>query len=115
MTSYANLQLGAIISNDPEEEKRQKEFKSLLNKLTLDNYGTIKDKIVAVGIASVTTLKGLIDQVICHEMLARQQSVEIILVEYPCEEMCRTCCACLLLLSHVHGSVYRRMSHLQFT
>ena len=57
------LQLGALVSEDPEEEKRQKDFKSLLNKLTLDNYATIKDKIVAVGIASETTLKGLIDQV----------------------------------------------------
>ena len=57
------LQLGAISSDDPDEEKRQKEFKSLLNKLTLDNYETIKDKIVSVGIVSVTTLKGLIDQV----------------------------------------------------
>ena len=68
-----------------------------------------------MGIASETTLKGLIDQVICLEMLARQQSVEIMLIEYPCEKMCRTCCACLLLLSHVHGSVYRHMSHLQST
>ena len=57
------LQLGAISSDDPDEEKRQKEFKSLLNKLTLDNYETIKDKIVNVGIVSETTLKGLIDQV----------------------------------------------------
>ena len=57
------LQLGAISSDDPDEEKRQKEFKSLLNKLTLDNYETIKDKIVGVGIVSETTLKGLIDQV----------------------------------------------------
>ncbi|CAK0783381.1 hypothetical protein CVIRNUC_006580 [Coccomyxa viridis] len=55
--------LGATSSDDPDEEKRQKEFKSLLNKLTLDNYETIKDKIVSVGIVSVTTLKGLIDQV----------------------------------------------------
>ena len=57
------LQLGALVSSDPEEEKRQKDFKSLLNKLTLDNYATIKDKIVAVGIASETTMNGLIDQV----------------------------------------------------
>ncbi len=69
-TFRANVQLGAIVSNDPEEERRQKDFKSLLNKLTLDNYGTIKDKIVAVGIASETTLKGLIDQVIHPEILA---------------------------------------------
>ena len=57
------MQLGALVSSDPEEEKRQKDFKSLLNKLTLDNYATIKDKIVAVGIASETTMNGLIDQV----------------------------------------------------
>ncbi len=57
------MQLGALVSEDPEEEKRQKDFKSLLNKLTLDNYATIKDKIEAVGITSETTLKGLIDQV----------------------------------------------------
>ena len=57
------LQLGALVSEDPEEEKRQKDFKSFLNKLTLDNYDTIKDKIVAVGIASEATLIGLIDQV----------------------------------------------------
>ena len=59
------LQLGALVSEDPDEEKRQKDFKSLLNKLTLDNYATIKDKIEAVGITSETTLKGLIDQVRC--------------------------------------------------
>lgn len=59
----ASVQLGALVSEDPAEEKRQKDFKSLLNKLTLDNYDTIKDKLVAVGIASETTLKGLIDQV----------------------------------------------------
>ena len=57
------LQLGALVSEDPEEEKRQKDFKSFLNKLTLDNYDTIKDKIVAVGIVSEATLIGLIDQV----------------------------------------------------
>ncbi len=57
------LQLGALVSSDPDEEKRQKDFKALLNKLTLDNYATIKDKIEAVGITSETTLKGLIDQV----------------------------------------------------
>lgn len=57
------LQLGQLASDNPEEEKRQKDFKSLLNKITLDNYETIRDKIIAVGIASPVTLRGLIDQV----------------------------------------------------
>ena len=47
----------------PMRRSARRSFKSLLNKLTLDNYETIKDKIVSVGIVSVTTLKGLIDQV----------------------------------------------------
>jgi hypothetical protein len=55
-------QLGALGSEDPEEEKRQKDFKSLLNKITLDNYETIRDKITGVGITSPVTLRGLIDQ-----------------------------------------------------
>ena len=56
------VQLGQLGSDNPEEEKRQKDFKSLLNKITLDNYDTIRDKIVAVGIAGPVTLRGLIDQ-----------------------------------------------------
>ena len=35
----------------------------MLNKITLDNYETLRDKIVAVGISSAVTLRGLIDQV----------------------------------------------------
>ncbi len=56
-------QLGLLVSEDPEEEKRQKEFKSFLNKITPDNYETIREKIIAVGIDSPATLQGLIDQV----------------------------------------------------
>ncbi len=55
-------QLGLLVSEDPEEEKRQKEFKSFLNKITPDNYETIREKIIAVGIDSPGTLQGLIDQ-----------------------------------------------------
>ncbi|CAL8464440.1 g3975 [Coccomyxa elongata] len=55
--------LGLLVSEDPEEEKRQKEFKSFLNKITPDNYETILEKIIAVGIDSPGTLQGLIDQV----------------------------------------------------
>ena len=55
-------QIGKIQSDDPEEERKQKEFKSMLNKITLDNYETLRDKIVSVGISSAVTLRGLIDQ-----------------------------------------------------
>lgn len=57
------MQRGAFVTDDPEEEKRQKEFKSLLNKITPDNYQTIKEKILAVGINNPVTLTGLISQV----------------------------------------------------
>jgi translation initiation factor 4G len=60
---HAVFQLGRLVSDDPEEEKRQKEFKSHLNKITPDNYETIKEKILAIGIKSPTTLTGLISQV----------------------------------------------------
>lgn len=63
------LQLGRLVSDDPDEEKRQKEFKSFLNKITPDNYETIRDKIIAVGMQSPATLQGLIDQVLLSFIL----------------------------------------------
>lgn len=53
---------GQIQTDDPEEEKKQKEFKSLLNKLTPEKYETIRNKLLAVGIEQAITLQGLIDQ-----------------------------------------------------
>ncbi len=61
-------QIGKTQSDDPEEEKKQKEFKSMLNKITLDNYETLRDKITSVGIASAVTLRGLIDQARAHTL-----------------------------------------------
>lgn len=54
---------GQIQSEDPEEEKKQKEFKSLLNKVTPEKYEVIHARINAVGIEKAITLQGLIDQV----------------------------------------------------
>lgn len=45
-----------------EEEKKQREFKSLLNKLTPENFGKLLEKIIAVGITEPKTLLGLISQ-----------------------------------------------------
>ena len=39
------------LSEDPEEEKRQKTFKGILNKLTPDNYERLLEQILAVKIA----------------------------------------------------------------
>ena len=57
------LQLGRRISENPEEEERQREFKSLLNKLTPEKYDVIYKKMLDVGIKAPLTLYGLIDQV----------------------------------------------------
>ena len=53
-------------TEDPEEEQRQRNFKSLLNKITPEKFDVIKGQIVAVGIAESRTLIGLIDQVRCQ-------------------------------------------------
>ena len=45
-----------------EEEKKQREFKSLLNKLTPENFGKLLEKVIDVGITEPKTLIGLIGQ-----------------------------------------------------
>ncbi len=50
------------MSEDPEEEKKQKEIKGLLNKITPEKYETIREKLMASGIDNAKTLRGLIDQ-----------------------------------------------------
>jgi translation initiation factor 4G len=57
------LQIGQMVSDDPEEEKKQKAFNGLLNKLTPDNFERILEKMFAIGITAPKTLKGLIDRV----------------------------------------------------
>ena len=56
------MQRGTTQSEDPEEEKKQKEIKGLLNKITPEKYETIRDKVVSTGIEYAKTLRGLIDQ-----------------------------------------------------
>lgn len=57
------MQRGRLLSENPEEEKKQKEIKSLLNKITPEKYTVIRDKIVACNIDTPMSLRGLIDQV----------------------------------------------------
>ena len=61
--SVAFLQVGKTQSDDPEEEKKQKEFKSLLNKITPDTFERILAKVKDVEISEHKTLEGLINQV----------------------------------------------------
>jgi hypothetical protein len=55
--------VGQVVSDDPEEEKKQKAFNGLLNKLTPDNFERILEKMFAIGIIAPKTLRGLIDRV----------------------------------------------------
>lgn len=57
------MQLGQLASGDEEEERKQRDFKSLLNKLTPEKYQVILQKMVDVGIDTLQTLYGFIDQV----------------------------------------------------
>ena len=52
--------VGAVSPDDPEEARKQRDFKSLLNKITPEKYDVIRDKILAVGIETPATLDGLI-------------------------------------------------------
>lgn len=60
---FGSVQRGKLISENPEEEKKQKNIKSLLNKITPEKYVVIRDKLLAAEIDSPLSLYGLIDQV----------------------------------------------------
>jgi hypothetical protein len=62
--SYDPLQSGNLKPDYPEEERKQKAIKSLLNKITPEKYVVIRDKILAAKIDSPLSLHGLIDQVL---------------------------------------------------
>eukprot|EP00798_Chlamydomonas_sp_ICE-L_P001220 gene1220-32561_t len=50
-------------TDDPEEEKRQKALKGLLNKLTLDTFDKLTKLLLEVDYTHSKTLEGLIDQI----------------------------------------------------
>jgi translation initiation factor 4G len=51
------------MTDDPEEEKRQKKFKGLINKLTVDNFDAIFETMLEVEVTSVKTLNGFVGQI----------------------------------------------------
>jgi translation initiation factor 4G len=57
------LQAGMTVTDDPEEEAKQRTFKGILNKLTPDNFERLSQQLLDVGITEAKTLIGLIAQV----------------------------------------------------
>ncbi len=57
------LQIGQVEGDNPEEIKKQKAIKGLLNKLTPEKFEKILSDIIAVGYETEETESGLIDQV----------------------------------------------------
>jgi translation initiation factor 4G len=55
--------VGKIYSNDPEEEKRQKIIKAILNKLTCDNLERMLAQLLGLDYPTETTLDGLVSQI----------------------------------------------------
>ena len=60
---FAVVQLGEIQGDNPEEIKKQKAIKGLLNKITPEKFDKILNDIIAVGYETEQTESGLIDQV----------------------------------------------------
>jgi MIF4G domain len=55
--------VGAARTDDPEEETRQRKFKSLLNKLTVDNFDRIFEQMCEIEMTRVATMSAFIDQI----------------------------------------------------
>jgi len=61
---WGALQIGQVVGGDnPEEIKKQKAIKGLLNKITPEKFEKILSDIIAVGYETEETESGLIDQV----------------------------------------------------
>ncbi|KAI8471249.1 MAG: MIF4G domain-containing protein [Monoraphidium minutum] len=61
--SESAFKVGLVLSDDPEEEGKQKAFKGVLNKLTPDNFERLTQQLLDVGITQAKTLVGLIGQI----------------------------------------------------
>ena len=57
------LQIGQVEGDNPEEIKKQKAIKGLLNKITPEKFDKILADIIAVGYETEETESGLINQV----------------------------------------------------
>ena len=63
------FKLGQVRTDDPEEEARQKAFKSVLNKLTPENFERLTFKLLETPIPRKLTLEGLVDQIFDKALL----------------------------------------------
>ncbi|PNH07086.1 Eukaryotic translation initiation factor 4G, partial [Tetrabaena socialis] len=68
--SESRWQVGVSVAEDPEEDKKQKTFKGILNKLTPDSYDKLKQQILAVPITHQMTLEAFINQIFPTRALA---------------------------------------------
>lgn len=58
------MQPGLVEGDNPEETKKQKSIKGLLNKLTPEMFDKILDDVIDVGYEREETMSGLVDQVL---------------------------------------------------
>ena len=63
LCGWGALQIGQVEGDNPEEVKKQKAIKGLLNKITPEKFEKILADIIAVGYETEETESGLIDQV----------------------------------------------------
>ena len=66
MATCTVLQLGQVEGDNPEEVKKQKAIKGLLNKITPEKFDKILADIIGVGYEAEETESGLIDQVLAQ-------------------------------------------------
>ena len=55
--------MGVPQSDDPEEEAKQRQFTSLLNKLTVDNFDRILKRMVDIDVREARTLRGFVKKI----------------------------------------------------
>ena len=98
------LQLGQIEGDNPEEIKKQRAIKGLLNKITPDKFEKILNDIISVGYETEQTESGLIDQVCILPMFCLSHYAACLLSTCPALAACSqlllafTCLLLLLLL-----------------
>ena len=54
---------GKLLSDDPEEEAKQRTFTSLINKLTIDNFDRIVARMGEIEVTDAKTLKGFVTKI----------------------------------------------------
>jgi MIF4G domain len=54
---------GKLLSDDPEEEAKQRTFTSLINKLTIDNFNKIVQRMGEIDVIDAKTLKGFVAKI----------------------------------------------------